>query len=63
MSEIRRIRRERGMSVEELAKKVGVHPFSIYRYESGKREPGVSVANRIAKALHCTIEDLVKETA
>ena len=63
MTEIRRIRKERGMTAEELADKVGVHPFSIYRYESGKREPSMSVGYKIAKVLRCTMEALVKETA
>lgn len=64
MSEIRKIRKALGMTAEDLAKIVGVHPLSIYRYETGHREPGISIANKIAKALHCTIEDLIdKESA
>lgn len=64
MSEIRKIRKALGMSAEELAKRVGVHPLSIYRYETGQREPGISIANKIAHALNCSIEDLIdKESA
>lgn len=64
MSEIRKHRKALGLTAEELAKRVGVHPLSIYRYETGQREPGISIANKIAKALNCTIEDLIdKESA
>lgn len=63
MSEIRTLRRKLGMTAEELAKRVGVHPLSIYRYETGQREPGISIANKIAHALHCKMEDLIKEGA
>lgn len=60
MTEIRRLRRVRRLSVKQLASLVGVTPMSIYRYEQGHRMPDVDVAAKIATALNCRIEDLLK---
>lgn len=61
MTEIRRLRREKGLSVKALASLVGVTAMSIYRYEQGRRMPDVDVAAKIAVALSCSIEDLLKD--
>ena len=61
MTEMRRIRKHLGMSVKELASVVGVAPMSIYRYEQGRRIPDIIVAAKIAKALNCTIDQLIGE--
>lgn len=49
------------MSASELAKAAGITITSVYRYEYGMREPSVEIAARIAKALGCTVEDLIGE--
>lgn len=59
MTEIRRLRRECGLSVKALASAVGVTAMSIYRYEQGRRMPDVDVAAKIAASLGCTIEQLL----
>jgi transcriptional regulator with XRE-family HTH domain len=60
MTEIRRLRKKRGLSVKRLASLVGITAMSIYRYEQGRRMPDVDVAAKIATALNCQIEDLLK---
>ena len=57
---IREMRQKRGMTLEELSKASGVPRVSINRYELGTRIPNVTVASKIAKALDCSIEELLK---
>lgn len=49
------------MSQEDLAKASGVSRVAIARYESGERVPSVIIAARIANALGCKVDDLIKE--
>jgi transcriptional regulator with XRE-family HTH domain len=48
---LRRIRRERGYSQEELAFRAEVHRTEISLLERGKRDPGVNMTLRLAGAL------------
>jgi transcriptional regulator with XRE-family HTH domain len=48
---LRRIRRERGHSQEELAFRAEVHRTEISLLERGKRDPGVNMTLRLAGAL------------
>ena len=50
-----------GMSQEQLAEASGVTRASISRYENGERRPNVWTAIKIARALRCTVEDLLTE--
>lgn len=59
MTEIEKRRKEKGLSREDLAEKVGVTWMAISLYEKRKREPKASILKRIAKVLECTMEDLV----
>jgi predicted transcriptional regulator len=45
------LRIERGMSQEELARRVGTHQPSIARLESGRGTPSLSLLRRVAEAL------------
>ncbi len=63
MNRIREIRKEKGMSVKELAAKVNVSMMTMYRYESGKRVLNVGVAYRIAVALDVGLNELYKQPA
>ena len=58
---IRYLRRAKKMTLAELSKASGVSRVSINRYELGKRVPDVIAAQKIAEALGCTIDDLVKK--
>ncbi|MBO7670609.1 MAG: helix-turn-helix transcriptional regulator [Oscillospiraceae bacterium] len=60
MIALRQLRRERGLSVQELAKAADVSPMTIYRYEEGNRLPTVTVAYKIAVALGVKIDDLLR---
>jgi transcriptional regulator with XRE-family HTH domain len=56
---LQRLRREKGLSQEELADLAGIHQTYLSGVERGKRNPTVTVLHRIAEALGADIEDLV----
>ena len=55
---LQRIRKEREVSQEELAKRLGVHAPIIGRYERGEVKPSVEVAAKIADALGVSLDYL-----
>ena len=61
MSKLRRKRKERLMSMAQLAEAAGVKLISVYRYEVQGRIPDAATAIRLAKALGTTVEDLYDE--
>lgn len=48
---LKRIRTERGISQQELAKKVGVSQTAIYQWEKGTRTPKVDAIAKLASVL------------
>jgi DNA-binding XRE family transcriptional regulator len=52
-----------GMTQVQLAAKVGVHPITVVRYETGAINPRPDTAQRLARALDCTIADIATLTA
>lgn len=49
------------ISQAELAEKVGVDASTMCLYESGKRSPKIGMAFKIAEALGCTVDELIKK--
>lgn len=60
---LRRIRRERGLSSKQLAEILGTSGAQLSRLEKGKRRFTDIWLNRIAKALDVTVNELVSENA
>lgn len=58
--DIKTKREAAGLSQEELARVSAVSRVSIARYESGKREPTLTIAAKLAAALNCSVDDLVE---
>jgi transcriptional regulator with XRE-family HTH domain len=56
--ELRRIREERGLAVEELAEKSGVSATTIRDVERGAREARGDTVARLAKPLGLTFEEV-----
>lgn len=54
-----RLRTEKGITQEELAKRAGVTQAAIWQYEKGLATPKLPIAVRLADALGTTCEDLV----
>ena len=57
---VQRLRHKAGLSQEECAHRAKVHQTYLSGVERGKRNPTVTVLQRIAQALGADIEDLVK---
>ena len=47
----------RGMSEQELSEITGIHSVALSRYINGKVSPSFYNADKIAKALRCSIDD------
>lgn len=57
---IRQLRTARGMTLEELASAVDRAPSQLSMFETGKREPKLTLLQAIAKALGTTIDALLE---
>ncbi|MBS4174813.1 helix-turn-helix transcriptional regulator [Bacillus sp. FJAT-49736] len=55
---IKELRKLFSMTQEDLSKKVGVSRQSIIAIESGKYNPSLELAYKIAKTFQCKIEDV-----
>ena len=55
---IRRIRKERGLTLKQLGDEVGVSEAYIRAYETGRRNPKLKSLEALAKALHVNVEAL-----
>jgi len=53
------VRKDKKMSQDELAKKVGVHGAVIGRYERDEVKPSIEMAAQIAQALEVSLDYLV----
>ncbi len=58
--EVKRLRRAKGWSQEELAKKAGLHRTYIGSIERSERNVSLLNIERIAHALNTQVKDLLK---
>jgi len=56
---LRSLRTSRGLSLEELARRSGLHPSTVSRLETGGRRLALDQLAPLAKALDTTIDELV----
>jgi len=56
------VRKKRGLSQEEVAKKLGTQAPAIGRYERGVAKPTIDVASRLANILGVSLDYLVGNT-
>lgn len=59
---IKKIREEKGLSQEELARKLDVAQSTIGMWESGKRTPKLDELNRLARVLSITVNRLIGQS-
>lgn len=59
LSKIKELRLKRGISQEELAKRLGVSRTSVVFWEQGKQEPRANKIKPLAKVLRCKVTDLL----
>ncbi|MBU1540453.1 MAG: helix-turn-helix domain-containing protein [Alphaproteobacteria bacterium] len=58
---VRRVRAEKGMTIEGLANEVGLSYSYVGELQRGKRNPTLKVVERIAGALGVRAVDLLRE--
>jgi len=56
------VRKDKKLSQEDIAKKVGVHAAVIGRYEREEVKPSIEIATQIAEALAISLDYLVGST-
>lgn len=57
-NKIRELRKQRGISQEELAKRCGVSRQTINAIENNKYDPTLSLAFKLSKELFTTVDEL-----
>lgn len=57
---VRRLRKERGLTQEALAEEAGLHLTDIARIETLRRDPGIKVVAKVAHGLGCPTSTLFK---
>ena len=57
---IKAMRQARGLAQWQLAEMIGVRQESITQWETGRTSPKFTRLADIAKALDCTVDDLVR---
>ena len=60
-SRIIKLRKEKQLTQQDMADKIGIHVNQIRRYESGATQPSLEALKRIAVAMNVTIDWLVFE--
>lgn len=55
---IKKIRKEKGVSQKQLAERLGTSPQNLAQYENGKRTPKIDTLRKIAAALECKVSDI-----
>ena len=56
------LRKQKKISQEELAKKIGVHQNVIGRYERGEARPSIELASKLANVFEVSLDYLVGNT-
>ena len=58
---VKAIRKTRGFTQEKLAGRIGKSVFTISQLERGATTPGIDTLAKIAKALDCTVNDVLAD--
>lgn len=57
---ILRLRRERGLSRQDIAKKCGFSLYSLWRWETGRQSPRLDELEQLSSVLNVPLEGIVK---
>jgi len=60
--DVRQARQRVGISQKDLARKVGITQAFLSEVETGTKSPSLLTAAKLARALGCTIDELLGET-
>ncbi|MEX1376218.1 MAG: helix-turn-helix transcriptional regulator [Eubacteriales bacterium] len=59
MKNLRKIRKENGMTMKDLADKIGVSESAISQYENGKRQPGFETLKELSGIFNVSVDYLL----
>lgn len=59
MKKLKELRKDNGLTSEEMARKIGISIQTYYSYEQERINPPVKRLKQIAEILHCTVNDLI----
>lgn len=59
MKKLRKLRKDKGVTIDELAREIKMNKITLYRYEQEKRIPNAKVAIKIANYLGVKVEELM----
>lgn len=57
---VKRIREEKGLRANYVAKRMNIHPSTLSKYESNKRKIDGHILPSLAEALECEVSDFFK---
>jgi transcriptional regulator with XRE-family HTH domain len=60
MEELKRLRTNRGLTQDELAKLLGVKRTTVTQWETGTNHPRATMLVKLAKVLRCTVDALLR---
>lgn len=60
---LKQLRKARGLTQKDLAKRVGITQQAIARYEAQERTPSLRVLKRLAKALDVDMVELLNDVS
>lgn len=58
---IRKLRKERDWTQDELGSKVGVHGRHVYRWEKDRMKPSAKTLTRLAEVFEISLDELTQE--
>ncbi|MFA7255983.1 MAG: helix-turn-helix transcriptional regulator [Kiritimatiellales bacterium] len=58
-SKIVAVRESQGLTQAELARKLGIYPQSLFKWEKGIGQPSAQNLLKLSKALRCPMERLI----
>lgn len=61
VTNLRKLREQKGMTQEQLSAASRVHRVSIAKYEAGKAKPSLESAYRLATALGVPVDELIQK--
>lgn len=59
---LKKLRKKKGLSQNELAEAIGVHFTQVSRYERGETKPNAEAMTKLARALDATVDYLMNGT-
>ena len=54
-----RLRKEKGLTQEDIASRITISPQAVSKWENGNSEPDLDTLNKLADILNCSVDSLL----